>query len=257
MTIGGYKLNNLMSNSTQKPLSEKQKIARATKIQNEAYRAGVEMTTKKLKEEMSNSTQNKCPFCNSELISLVLPSYPPQYKTHCPNCENSKVSNSTQNDRAEDCPEFGDYVYIPQKRYGCENEIYQYLVIECLKSNAYVDVPVQTPAVETPHKDIVPVVSCLCGGVGHKEVLKYRLSDIVRVEKNPRIADARREGFTKQERNFLIALLMILQTEFESDRAIGMRVDKKEEAMVNKILATLREEEGETDLSIAIKEEGV
>lgn len=57
------------------------------------------------------------------------------------------------------------------------------------------------------------------------------------------LADARREGFTKQERNFLIALLMILQTEFESDRAIGMRVDKKEEAMVNKIIATLREEE--------------
>lgn len=56
-------------------------------------------------------------------------------------------------------------------------------------------------------------------------------------------ADARREGFTKQERNFLIALLMILQTEFESDRAIGMRVDKKEEAMVNKILATLKEGE--------------
>lgn len=103
------------------------------------------------------------------------------------------MTNTTQNDWAEDCPEFGDYVYIPQKRYGCENEIYQYLVIECLKSNAYVDVPVQTPAVETPHKDIVPVVSCLCGGVGHKEVLKYRLSDIVRVEKNPRIADARRE----------------------------------------------------------------
>ena len=48
---------------------------------------------------------------------------------------------------------------------------------------------------------------------------------------------------TIKEKDFLIALLTIVQTEFDSDRAIGMRVDKKEEAMVNKILATLREEE--------------
>lgn len=47
---------------------------------------------------MSNSTQNKCPFCKSELVSLILPSNPPQYKTYCPNCEKYKVSNSTQND---------------------------------------------------------------------------------------------------------------------------------------------------------------
>jgi hypothetical protein len=134
---------------------------------------------------------------------------------------------STQNDWAEDCPEFGDYVYIPQKRYGCENEIYQYLVIECLKSNAYVDVPVQTPAVETPHKDIVPVVSCLCGGVGHKEVLKYRLSDIVRVEKNPRIADARKEMISKVES-------LPQYWDLDGDRLCVKRSD---------VLAILREEE--------------
>lgn len=165
------------------------------------------------------------------------------------------LDQPTQNDWAEDCPEFGDYVYIPQKRYGCENEIYQYLVIECLKSNAYVDVPVQTPAVETPHKDIVPVVSCLCGGVGHKEVLKYRLSDIVRVEKNPRIADARREVIADlfSNQDFLNNLKWIIQDhmnrafkDFNEDyfipgemRDVGVVADRTVEAF----LATLREEE--------------
>lgn len=53
---------------------------------------------------------------------------------------------------------------------------------------------------------------------------------------------------TIKEKDFLIALLTIVQTEFDSDRAIGMRVDKKEEAMVNKILATLKEDEVEAQL---------
>lgn len=75
---------------------------------------------------MSNSTQNKCPFCNSELISLVLPSNPPQYKTHCPNCENSKVSNSTQNDWKK---RFWEYYEGRQEKDGYINPSFLLLFI--------------------------------------------------------------------------------------------------------------------------------
>ena len=68
------------------------------------------------------STQNKCPFCKSELVSLVLPSNPPQYRTYCPNCKKYEESNfgqqgtlqdtvqDTQNDWAERFDKhYGDY----------------------------------------------------------------------------------------------------------------------------------------------------
>lgn len=70
--------------------------------------------------------------------------------------------------------EFGDYVNIKQIRYG-SNEQYLHKVIGTSLSNCYVDVPVQSPAKETLHDEVVPVVSCICCGV--KELLRYRLSD--------------------------------------------------------------------------------
>lgn len=57
------------------------------------------------------------------------------------------------------------------------------------------------------------------------------------------LADARREKFTKKEREYLIALLIQIQTEFESETAVGIQADYKEVEMVNNILATLRKEE--------------
>lgn len=76
--------------------------------------------------------------------------------------------------------DFGSYVKIEQKRYGETNEEYLYKVIGRLKSNTYVDVPVQTPETETIHKDVVPVLNCICCGVCEKECFKFRESDVIK-----------------------------------------------------------------------------
>lgn len=54
------------------------------------------------------------------------------------------------------------------------------------------------------------------------------------------LADARKEVFTKEEKDYMIALLTIVQTEIETDRALGMRVDNRGEKMCNNILTILR-----------------
>lgn len=196
---------------------------------------------------MSNSTQNETHnVCNERLAKEG-------GNARCCDCEPHEgctlgdripeASKTIQNDWENYCPEFGDYVYIPQKRYGCENEIYQYLVIECLESNGYVDVPVQSPAVETLHEDIVPVVSCLCDGIGHKEVMRYRLSDIVRVRKNPRLADARREVISQIEHDIIG---FEIDNKIQDEKALRSKhlIDWYNGALlkVRNYLATLREE---------------
>lgn len=83
--------------------------------------------------------------------------------------------------------DFGDYAIIEQKRYGVENEKYLYKVIGRSMSNSYVDVPVQSPARETIHNEIVDVLSCVRCGVQETEVLKYKESF---VEENTIYADS-------------------------------------------------------------------
>ena len=79
--------------------------------------------------------------------------------------------------------DFGDYVNIEQHRYGVENEMYIHKVIGRLSSNAYVDVPVRKNATEVLHDEIVDVVRCVCCGVSETEVLKYRVSDVQKIER--------------------------------------------------------------------------
>jgi hypothetical protein len=74
--------------------------------------------------------------------------------------------------------DFGSYVMVEQKRYGCDNEHYDYKVINRLKSNMWVEVPVQSPAKETFHKYMEEVVSLICCGVQETEVLKFRIKDV-------------------------------------------------------------------------------
>jgi DNA-directed RNA polymerase subunit M/transcription elongation factor TFIIS len=73
---------------------------------------------------------------------------------------------------------FGDFVEIEQKRYRGGNEMYLHKVIGTLESNTWVDVPVQTPAEETMHEEMEPVVRCICCGVCETEVRKYRIKDV-------------------------------------------------------------------------------
>ena len=49
---------------------------------------------------------------------------------------------------------FGDYAIIEQKRHGAPNEMFVHKVIDQLRSNTWVDVPVQSPATETIHDEM-------------------------------------------------------------------------------------------------------
>ena len=62
-------------------------------------------------------------------------------------------------------PDFGSYVLIEQKRYGAKNEMYLYKVISRLRSNTYVQVPVDARSREPITGDLTDVVSCICCGV--------------------------------------------------------------------------------------------
>ena len=79
--------------------------------------------------------------------------------------------------------DFGDYALIEQKRFGADNEMYLHKVIGRLKSNTYVPVPVQTPAKEIIHKEIVDIVSCICCGVSERHALKYKETDVQKTNK--------------------------------------------------------------------------
>ena len=80
---------------------------------------------------------------------------------------------------------FGDYVLIEMKRHGVSNEKYLHKVINTLRSNSYVMVPVQSPAKEVLTENVEDVVSCICCGVDETVVLKYKISDVKKVD-NPR-----------------------------------------------------------------------
>jgi len=97
---------------------------------------------------------------------------------------------------------FGDYATIEQKRFSSENEHYEHKVIGTLKSNYYVDVPVQSPTEEKTHTDIVDVVACITCGVCERTVYRYKASDVKkRIKKmttseNLRIKAAESMGWT-------------------------------------------------------------
>jgi len=76
--------------------------------------------------------------------------------------------------------DFGDYVLIEQKRYGCEIEMYCHKVINHLESNSWVDVPVQSPATESIHGEMAEVIGCITCGVDERDVLRYRVCDVIK-----------------------------------------------------------------------------
>ncbi len=74
--------------------------------------------------------------------------------------------------------EFGKYCTIEQKRYGCENEFYQYKVINIGSSNYYRKVPVDFNDCKNHFGEIVPVVKAICCGVSETEVETFRIEDV-------------------------------------------------------------------------------
>lgn len=80
---------------------------------------------------------------------------------------------------------FGDYAIIEQKRHGVSNEMFVHKVIGQLRSNSWVDVPVQSPATETLHDEMEDVCWCICCGVDETKVRKYRVKDMQRSNLSP------------------------------------------------------------------------
>lgn len=73
--------------------------------------------------------------------------------------------------------DFGDYCLIEQKRFGTKNEMYLHKVVGRLRSNTYVDVPVEGCRKQIIHEEMEDVVACIVCGVCETEVLKYREQD--------------------------------------------------------------------------------
>ncbi|MGR7072219.1 hypothetical protein ACU62W_15170 [Klebsiella aerogenes] len=80
---------------------------------------------------------------------------------------------------------FGDYAIIEQKRHGVPNEMFVHKVIDQLRSNTWVDVPVQSPATETLHDEMEDVCWCICCGIDETEVRAYRVKDMQRSSRSP------------------------------------------------------------------------
>ena len=78
---------------------------------------------------------------------------------------------------------FGDYVEIEQKRFGVDNEMYLYKVIDVSRSNTWVDVPVRAPQKEAIHSEMEMVVRCVCCGICEDEIVTFRIKDVKKVEK--------------------------------------------------------------------------
>ncbi|EPY5152383.1 hypothetical protein ACXDS0_003796 [Klebsiella variicola] len=103
---------------------------------------------------------------------------------------------------------FGDYALIEQKRHGVPNEMFVHKVIDHLRSNTWVDVPVQSPATETIHGEMEDVCLCICCGVSETEVRKYRVKDMHHRSPVSMAADGKRGAtITLQAVNELIASL--------------------------------------------------
>lgn len=103
---------------------------------------------------------------------------------------------------------FGDYAIIEQKRHGVPNEMFVHKVIDQLRSNTWVDVPVQSPATETIHDEMEDVCLCICCGIDETEVRRYRVKDMRRHSSVSLVADEKRGStITLQAVNELIQSL--------------------------------------------------
>lgn len=103
---------------------------------------------------------------------------------------------------------FGDYAIIEQKRHGVPNEMFVHKVIDQLRSNTWVDVPVQSPATETIHDEMEDVCLCICCGIDETEVRRYRVKDMRRHSPVSAVTDEKKDStISLQAVNELIASL--------------------------------------------------
>lgn len=74
----------------------------------------------------------------------------------------------------------GDIVEFEMKRYGVRNEIYAFVVVRRgIRSNSWVNVPVQEPEKETMHESVEDVLLCVQDNFS-EDLHRYRVSDAIR-----------------------------------------------------------------------------
>jgi len=73
---------------------------------------------------------------------------------------------------------FGDYVKVEMHRYGAENEMYQAKVINRLRSNTYVNVPITGEGTQRQHPYSREVISIIICGVCETKVIKVQVKDV-------------------------------------------------------------------------------
>lgn len=73
--------------------------------------------------------------------------------------------------------DFGDYVEIPQKRFGVPDEMFIHKVVGALESNTWVDAPIHWTREEKVHSKMEVVLNVICCGVDETQVFRVRQKD--------------------------------------------------------------------------------
>lgn len=73
--------------------------------------------------------------------------------------------------------DFGDYVEIEMFRYYSDNEFYTHKVINAMKSNVWVNVPIVSIPTETMHSEMEKVLSVIQCGINETKVIRVREKD--------------------------------------------------------------------------------
>lgn len=123
--------------------------------------------------------------------------------------------------------DFGDYCLIEQKRHGVPNELYGYKVVNRLRSNTWIDVPVDTrnnkPNRHDEITDIVEVISCTAGC---DVVERFRVSDLTRAWNAK--ASVVPEGFIliKNDSKTVVAIERMVEQQVEASGMDSRRLER-------------------------------
>lgn len=118
--------------------------------------------------------------------------------------------------------DFGDYCSIEQKRYGAPNELYGYKVVGRLRSNSWVDTPVDAqdrkPKLHSEIVDVVQVISCTAGC---DVVEQFRVSDLTRAwQQAQKVAVP--EGFVLVSKSSISEAVEKIEQLFEEDSLLAL-----------------------------------
>ncbi len=68
--------------------------------------------------------------------------------------------------------DFGDYVKIEMHRYGAPNEFYIHKVVGALRSNAFIDAPLNWDSEPTLHDEMEDVLNVIQCGIDETKVIR-------------------------------------------------------------------------------------